>query len=93
MTKKIVDKSEEAYNGKYINFRSRLHQLVPGVDRKSCEGCALYDIPNCPDSITKLCRQGFILKKVKIYLSKHHQYEFVSSYLYDQPLSNYQPNQ
>ena len=65
MTKKIVDKSEEAYNGKYINFRSRLHQLVPGVDRKSCEGCALYDIPNCPDSITKLCRQGFIFKESK----------------------------
>lgn len=65
MTKK-VDRSDEAYNGKYLNFRNKLHQLVPGVDRKSCEGCALYDIPNCPDSITKLCRQGFILKKVNV---------------------------
>lgn len=61
---KKQDKIEQAYNGKYVNYKGKLHMLIPEQDKGVCAGCALYNNPNCPDSITKLCTQGYILKKV-----------------------------
>lgn len=63
---KKQDKVEQAYNGKYVNYKGKLHQLVPGVDKTMCQGCALEKVLNCPDELTKLCTQGYILKKVNV---------------------------
>lgn len=62
---KRTHRTEEAYSGKYVTIKGKLHTLVPEKDRGHCEGCALYN-ENCPTTATKLCTQGFILKKVNI---------------------------
>lgn len=56
-------RTEEAYQGKYVTVKGKLHTLVPEEERGYCKGCALYN-DNCPTEVTKLCTQGFILKKV-----------------------------
>lgn len=54
---------KEAYNGKYIHYKNKLHILVPELEKHMCKGCDLYN-RECPKDITDLCTQGFILKKV-----------------------------
>lgn len=67
---KIIDmnkqsRKEQAYSGKYINYKGKLHTLVPEQSKGLCKGCDLYEC-SCPDTITKLCTQGYILKKVNL---------------------------
>lgn len=60
-----MKKKAEAYNGKYVNYKGKLHVLVPELEPRMCEGCDLYN-RTCPPEITELCTKGFILKRVKV---------------------------
>lgn len=61
----MKQKDSKAYNGKYINYKGKLHTLVSELKKGMCEGCDLYDRV-CPKEITDLCTKGFILKRVKV---------------------------
>lgn len=62
MKKENTNKVEKAEKGMKITFRRKTYTLEEEKVAKGCKGCALYNVIGCPDNITSLCRQGFILK-------------------------------
>lgn len=66
MGKRKIINNIEAYPGMYVDYKRKVYQLVKTESsKKYCRGCALYDVI-CPERITSLCTQGYILKKVEI---------------------------
>lgn len=63
----------EAYAGKYINIMNKQYRLAPEVVSKGCRGCA-FENRSCLGAVERstktnmidYCRQGFILKEVKL---------------------------
>lgn len=45
-----------------VTYNKKEYTLKKEVVRGGCKGCALYRVVGCPDNITSLCRQGFILQ-------------------------------
>lgn len=54
-----------AYSGKYIDYKSKTYFLAPEKSQGGCMGCDLLG-KVCTKSLTDYCRQGYILKEVKL---------------------------
>lgn len=55
-----------AYSGKYIDYKSKTYFLAPERSQGGCMGCDLLGGGICTKQLTDYCRQGYILKKVKL---------------------------
>lgn len=55
-----------AYSGKYIDYKSKTYFLAPERSQGGCMGCDLLGGGICTKQLTDYCRQGCILKKVKL---------------------------
>lgn len=64
MTKQIkVDMN--AKEGMMIRYSGQNYKLTAEQVPRGCRGCANYFNQGCPIEVTRLCRQGYILEKVK----------------------------
>jgi hypothetical protein len=54
-----------AYSGKYIDHNLKTYYLAPEKSQLGCNGCDLLG-KVCTKSLTDYCRQGYILKEVKL---------------------------
>lgn len=68
-----MGEQNNAYSGKYVNISKETYSLIPEVVNGGCQGCDKESLRNCYKertnegiSLTKLCRQGYILKKVNV---------------------------
>lgn len=48
--------------GMEVEYNNKKYILKNEKVAHGCKGCALYRVVGCPDNITSLCRQGFILQ-------------------------------
>lgn len=48
--------------GTKVTYNKKEYTLRNEIVTGGCKGCALYKVVGCPDNITSLCRQGFILQ-------------------------------
>lgn len=55
-----------AYSGKYIDHNLKTYYLAPEKSQLGCNGCDLLGGGICTKQLTDYCRQGYILKKVKL---------------------------
>ena len=63
---KQVDQTALAYSGKFIDYISKTFFLAPERSQGGCMGCDLLGGGICTKQLTDYCRQGYILKKVKL---------------------------
>ena len=62
---KQQERTPLAYSGKYIDHNLKTYYLAPEKSQLGCNGCDLLG-KVCTKSLTDYCRQGYILKEVKL---------------------------